>query len=442
MKFLFTFLLSISFSILKLKAQSTPNNLSDYVWSNPSQHQFDKSFANGTGSAAILNNKLNLTRAVEPGADAPNGISITRNTSMGIGTAKVLQISFDVQASSNGQTANSFGCYFVLGSLRPDHGDNTATPGDAVSTLKLRFGFNNTNGELTIANFRNSTTIAGATSALNMSGNRSIHFDAIINLTDNSVGYTTPNAAASRRTLASGKIDMFVDGVLPPYTGTGDLVSRAVPTGFKISLNTHALNISFDNIIIKDATGVVLPVDLISFTGKSTNDGIALNWATASEQNSDYFEISKYNTNSQNYTPVAKVNAAGNSNSKINYQYTDAQAQQGVNYYQLKQVDKDGIYKTYSPITVNYKLNTFKFEVFKSEENSIKYSAFFDKQQNVEFSLMSLEGKVLSQKTVLITPGYNTGVLATSFLNSGLYLVRLKYANGQSFVNKLMVSSN
>ena len=62
--------------------------------------------------------------------------------------------------------------------------------------------------------------------------------------------------------------------------------------------------------------------------------------------------------------------------------------------------------------------------------------------QPVNLSLISLNGKLLSNKTVQLASGYNTGVLSTVPLNSGLYLVRYADANKHVVVKKVMVYSN
>lgn len=85
-----------------------------------------------------------------------------------------------------------------------------------------------------------------------------------------------------------------------------------------------------------------LPITLLSFTGALNSNNILLNWSTSSEQNSKYFEIQK-SSDGSNFYPIGTVNAAGNSTSKLDYQFTDLHINQ-FNYYRLQMTDLDGKY--------------------------------------------------------------------------------------------------
>ncbi len=94
---------------------------------------------------------------------------------------------------------------------------------------------------------------------------------------------------------------------------------------------------------------VVLPIELIEFTGqqKSCSQNL-LSWATATESNNDYFEI-KRSTNGIDFIVLEKTPGAGTSLQTKQYKFIDTKPEPGINYYQLKQVDYNGIY-TYSNI--------------------------------------------------------------------------------------------
>ena len=95
-----------------------------------------------------------------------------------------------------------------------------------------------------------------------------------------------------------------------------------------------------------DAT--VLPVKLKFFDVQKLKNSVLINWNTIQETNSDYF-IVQYSTDGKNWIDIAKKTAAGFSNSSINYEVTDNAPQAGINFYKLKQVDKNG--KTaFSPV--------------------------------------------------------------------------------------------
>lgn len=86
----------------------------------------------------------------------------------------------------------------------------------------------------------------------------------------------------------------------------------------------------------------VLPVQLFTFTATKNQSGNnLLQWSTASEINSSYFELQRSENNTV-YTTVQKITAAGFSATAKNYQYTDNNGNAPVYYYRLKMVDMDG----------------------------------------------------------------------------------------------------
>ncbi|MBR2194580.1 MAG: T9SS type A sorting domain-containing protein [Salinivirgaceae bacterium] len=84
-----------------------------------------------------------------------------------------------------------------------------------------------------------------------------------------------------------------------------------------------------------------LPVTFAAFTGRQDGNSIVLEWATASENNNNYFEIER-SVDGVNYVTIGYVDGAGDSNALLGYQFTDNAPEQGQLYYRLSQVDFDG----------------------------------------------------------------------------------------------------
>jgi hypothetical protein len=85
----------------------------------------------------------------------------------------------------------------------------------------------------------------------------------------------------------------------------------------------------------------LLPVTLTKFTGRQSGGSVILDWATATEQQTAYFEVER-SADGNGYSAIGKVSAKGNSNTLTNYTFTDQQPNPSVNYYRLKIVDVDG----------------------------------------------------------------------------------------------------
>ena len=96
---------------------------------------------------------------------------------------------------------------------------------------------------------------------------------------------------------------------------------------------------------------VALPVDLTHFTATCNENTTSINWQTASENNSDYFDLLQ-SRDGEVWTSKTITPSAGNSTSTIDYSYTENNEASLV-YYKLKQVDKDGQFKEYGPISAD-----------------------------------------------------------------------------------------
>jgi hypothetical protein len=101
-----------------------------------------------------------------------------------------------------------------------------------------------------------------------------------------------------------------------------------------------------------------LPVELIYFDGIGTTSFNKLIWSTASEHNSDYFQIER-SIDGVEWKTIGTKTASGNSNTKIDYSFIDSFDDFVINYYRLVQVDYDGQYKIYGPISLD---NTKSFK--------------------------------------------------------------------------------
>jgi hypothetical protein len=96
---------------------------------------------------------------------------------------------------------------------------------------------------------------------------------------------------------------------------------------------------SLTNVIQFDKQ-VPLPVKLIYFNVKAEGKKAHLSWQTATEQNSDRFDIER-SVDGLHFEKIGWVKAAGNSTSHIDYNYFDLSPKKGINYYRLKEVDID-----------------------------------------------------------------------------------------------------
>ena len=174
-----------------------------------------------------------------------------------------------------------------------------------------------------------------------------------------------------------------------------------------------------------------LPVELLSFNGDCNEGQVNLSWQTATEHNSDYFEVEK-SRDGMNWQVLTTVNAAGNSTQLLNYEATDAHAMEGNNYYRLTQVDIDGTTKTYDVINVSCSgaakgyfsaypnPSTGSFQVILNDKNLIGSG---------NLSVKDTKGAELLNRTIEVKPGINMFSVTDLNLAPGVYYIQI--VNGE-----------
>jgi len=95
-----------------------------------------------------------------------------------------------------------------------------------------------------------------------------------------------------------------------------------------------------------------LPIELVSFEGINKGVNNMLFWSTATEHNSNYFNIQK-SRDGETWQTISTINGAGNSTVLIDYSIVDYKVEPIINYYRLQQYDFDGTYEIYGPIAIN-----------------------------------------------------------------------------------------
>jgi alpha-tubulin suppressor-like RCC1 family protein len=154
---------------------------------------------------------------------------------------------------------------------------------------------------------------------------------------------------------------------------------------------------SYVNVFTCTSLGVGLPVELLSFTGKSLSNSILLEWSTASEINNDYFTIEK-SRDGIAFSELGKINGAGNSTQLNSYSLIDENPFSGTNYYRLKQTDFDGKY-SYSEI-IAVKLFSSPHDIFLFPNPAAHYSSvnfYLDNIEQVQIDLFDITGRKIKE---------------------------------------------
>ncbi|MBC5773419.1 DUF11 domain-containing protein [Pontibacter sp. KCTC 32443] len=176
-----------------------------------------------------------------------------------------------------------------------------------------------------------------------------------------------------------------------------------------------------------------LPVSLVSFTGKLQQEGVKLNWSTASEQNNDHFEIER-GTDKKAFATVGYVKGFGNSNQKINYSFLDSSLPTTATYYRLKQVDANGR-TTYSKPIVIQPAKAQLQNIIRLYPNPATETVKLDmtklSTETFNISVISMEGRVVKE---LKLQGGHIQEIDLNNLAAGKYIIKVQ---GQDVVLSL-----
>ena len=203
---------------------------------------------------------------------------------------------------------------------------------------------------------------------------------------------------------------------------------------------THVNTVGANNDFVVSATSVgfsffgsggdnngSLPVELTSFTGECTEDGVQLIWQTESEFNSSHYDI-EYSRDGLDWAVIHSQNAAGNSTQDLIYEFTHLNSGSGDNYYRLNQIDIDGTVKTYDIINVNCENQTESyFSVYPNPSNESFNIVLNDARiiGDAMIQIIDTKGHVILSKPVEVKNGINMFIM-NEFISSGMYYINIQ----------------
>lgn len=138
-----------------------------------------------------------------------------------------------------------------------------------------------------------------------------------------------------------------------PFLPSQRILGSDVKNGLFV-LQSNTLNL--------DASpNAALPIELRNFTAAPRNRDHYLEWTTVYEHNSDHFLV-EHSTDGIEFTALERIPAAGFSNVDLRYEHLHKDVADGVHYYRLREVDRDGSF-SFSDIIRLEKKNDTTLEV-------------------------------------------------------------------------------
>ncbi len=282
----------------------------------------------------------------------------------------------------------------------------------------------------------------GSNVTINILTNDVINSGAPATPSNTTVAFNTTGLPAGS-TISGNTITVPGEGVYTYDPATGNLLFDpndtfvGNPTPLNYTLTEIATGLSDPAVVT--ITYSPLPVKLVSFNVLKHEMFAFLTWSTTEEVNSDLFEIER-SSDTKNWAPIGKVSSIGESKVLVEYSFVDNQPLNGLNYYRMKMIDKDGTF-AYSRIrSLEFNRAALKLNLHPNPASDILFvkdaeghAVAWDKVKDV--SIVNTQGAVVYKLT---SPVSSDGI-KVSGLATGIYVVKIKLADGTLSTHKVIV---
>lgn len=212
---------------------------------------------------------------------------------------------------------------------------------------------------------------------------------------------------------------------------SGDIKSLDA-SGFTAEANSAYVNVAWqDHIYYAMSGGTSLPVQMTSFNAVKEENNVILSWETASEINSDHFEI-MHSTDGVSFESIGSINAHGNTNHASEYSFVNENPADGIHYYQLVEYDVDGSSQTFRTLSVNIssKINTITQLFPNPTSNNISLYYNSTTGGTYKLTITDINGNALYFAHIPSMIGENKFKMTLEPYEEGIYFINLTDPTG------------
>ena len=287
---------------------------------------------------------------------------------------------------------------------------------------------NQENGNASNVNIRNNiaigftyTWLAGSSTNTAMTNVVVTHNDAFNNGSGNAPDWPAGNPTSYTYNNNLSVNPLFVSATDFHLQATSPVIDKGIDIGLPFAGNAPDMGYA------EFGLGGPLPVKLVDFTVRENNGKNLLQWTTATESNSDYFNIER-SCNAQFYEPIGRVSASGFSTTQINYSFIDNNPAKGTNYYRLAMIDRSGRSEYSKIVSITSKENLaidITYVDLSTRTNTLSLKINSPQSLPADISIIDMNGRTVFNTEIQIQKGINSFTKNIPVLPGGIYYVRL-----------------
>jgi hypothetical protein len=187
----------------------------------------------------------------------------------------------------------------------------------------------------------------------------------------------------------------------------------------------------FSRWTLSSAINAPLPVQFLLFNVRCEGNKVSVNWKTAQEINSGYFEVQR-SMNGSDWTTIGSKPAAGNSNTVLSYSFVDLNPLSGAGFYRIVEYDLDGK-KQYTSVN---KAECGAIDTWKVWPNPVQQQLFVNVSvaagSQAMIRVFDSKGSLMKEQRNVLMAGSNQLNVDMQRLPAGTYHVMIAWDNGQT----------
>ena len=237
-----------------------------------------------------------------------------------------------------------------------------------------------------------------------------------------------------RKVSTSGVITTVAGNGTRGYSGDGGSADSAElnsPEGVAVDASGNLFITDYYNNRIREVIGGAVPVTITNYELRVTNEKQVVNsWVATNEINVSHYNIQR-STNSKDFETVGTVKAIGSGANS--YSFTDETPTNGINYYRLKSVDKDGSLSFSKIVSASLTINNSPLTIYPNPARDI---ATIKGSHISSVQVIDNIGRVV--KIISLHDATNP-TIQVSTLVAGIYHLRIQTTDGKVSSAALMV---